>query len=52
MHFIILDIQNKRLKYLERIIHTFLKVEIIDKKNDCMHKKIKEPIPTFMHLQH
>jgi hypothetical protein len=46
------DILNMKLKNLEGTIFAALKVEVIDKENDRMFRKAKEPILAFIPLYH
>jgi hypothetical protein len=46
------DILNMRPRNLDVAIVAALKVEVIDKENDRMLRRAKEPIPTFICLYH
>ncbi len=52
MHSTIRDILNMRPRNLNVAIVAAFKVEIIDKENDRMLRRAKEPISTFIPLYH
>jgi hypothetical protein len=41
-----------KLKNLKTIIFASLEVEVINKENDRMLRRVEEPIPTFIPLYH